>query len=116
MALTLGVVANFAVSLWPGILYTMTYYKKQTHANWSTIFWEFEVSIWLNALCRLISMTIFTVSIIRIGSCVKSAPNVNINGTMLCLNWTLVILGSIVQVSLMVFYSLGLIYHSNTVF
>jgi len=35
---------------------------------------------------------------------------------MVCLNWTLVILLLSVQASLMVFYSLGLIYHDNSMF
>ena len=35
---------------------------------------------------------------------------------MICLNWTLVILMGSVQASLMVFYSLGLIYEENDIF
>ena len=35
---------------------------------------------------------------------------------MICLNWTLVILMASVQTSLMIFYSLGLIYEENDIF
>jgi len=35
---------------------------------------------------------------------------------MVCLNWTLLILTASVQVSLVIFYSLGLIYHDNKIF
>lgn len=35
---------------------------------------------------------------------------------MICLNWTLVILAASVQTSLMIFYSLGLMYEENQVF
>ena len=38
------------------------------------------------------------------------------NGTMICLNWTLVILAASVQVSLMIFYSIGLAYNDSSFF
>ena len=38
------------------------------------------------------------------------------NAKMVCLNWMLVILSAIVQTSLMVFYSLGIIQHDTKLF
>lgn len=73
-AITIGVIAQIAVSIWPGVLYATTFYKKE-HADLRSIFWEFEISIWLNALCRLISLSIFAVSMCRIGNCIKSMPS-----------------------------------------
>lgn len=104
------------MSIWPGVLYATTFYKKE-HADLRSIFWEFEISIWLNAVCRLISLGIFAVAMCRIGDCIRSLPSkMTTNGSMLCLNWALVILAASVQASLMVFYSLGLIYETNDVF
>ena len=98
------------------MLYATTFYKS-AHADLRSIFWEFEISIWLNALCRLVSLCIFAVSMCRIGDCIKSLPDkLTVNGSMLCLNWALVILAASVQVSLMVFYSLGLVYEENDIF
>lgn len=113
--MAMGILANFAVSVWPGILYAATFYKKE-HADLESVFWEFEVSIWLNALCRLVSLGIFGVAICRISDCIKQITESATNGTMLCLNWTLVIMAASVQVSLMVFYSLGLAYHESHIF
>lgn len=104
------------MSIWPGVLYATTFYKN-AHADLRSIFWEFEISIWLNALCRLISLSIFAVAMCRIGDCIKSLPNkMATNGSMICLNWTLVILAASVQMSLMIFYSLGLLYEENEIF
>ena len=115
-AMTIGSIANIAVSIWPGVLYATTFYKKD-HADLRSIFWEFEISIWLNAVCRLISLGIFAVAMCRISDCVKSMPGrTATNGSMICLNWSLVILAASVQVSLMIFYSLGLIYEENDIF
>ena len=114
--MTIGCLANVAVSVWPGVLYATTFYKRD-HADLRSIFWEFEISIWMNAVCRLISLGIFAVSICRIGDCIKKLPNkMTTNGSMICLNWTLVILAASVQLSLMIFYSLGLMYEQNDVF
>lgn len=41
LSLTLGILANIAVSVWPGILYTMTFFKKQEHTDLKSVFWEF---------------------------------------------------------------------------
>jgi len=115
-ATTIGTIANLAVSIWPGILYSTTFYKKQ-HADLKSIFWEFEISIWLNALCRLVSLAIFSVAICRISACVRKMPQRTVtSGTMICLNWTLVILAASVQVSLIIFYSLGFLYEDKAVF
>ena len=112
----IGTIANVLVSIWPGFLYAVTFYKKE-HADLRSIFWEFQISIWLNALCRLISLGVFAVAMCRIGDCIKSlGGKLNQNGTMVCLNWSLVILAASVQVSLMIFYSLGLIYEENDIF
>jgi hypothetical protein len=92
--MTIGIIAQIAVSVWPGILYATTFYKKE-HADLRSIFWEFEISIWLNALCRLMSLAIFAVAMCRISNCIKSMPSqVATNGSMVCLNWTLVILAA----------------------
>ena len=115
LAKTLGGIANVLVSIWPGFLYACTYYKK-TPGDTKSIFWEFEISIWLNALCRAVSLIIFIVALCRIGDVVKKTEGMNVNGTMLCLNWTLLVLTATVQVSLMIFYSLGLIYEEDSVF
>mmetsp|Transcript_35126 Transcript_35126/g.46244 ORF Transcript_35126/g.46244 Transcript_35126/m.46244 type:complete len:177 (+) Transcript_35126:391-921(+) len=115
MGLTLGVMANIAVSVWPGILYAATFYKS-SHNDLESVFWEFEISIWLNALCRLVSLGIFGVAICRISDCVRKTTDTATNGTMICLNWTLVILSASVQVSLMIFYSIGLAYHDSNIF
>ena len=111
----MGIIANILVSVWPGILYTATYYKNK-HADLKSVFWEFEISIWLNALCRLVSLGIFAVSLKRITACVREAAGMATNSKMVCLNWALVILSAGVQASLMVFYSLGLVYHESKVF
>lgn len=107
--------ANVIVSVWPGILYAATFYKKE-HADIKSIFWEFEVSIWLNAACRLVSLFVFAVAMCRIGDVIKNTSELSANGSMVCLNWTLVILSGSVQASLLVFYSLGLIYEENDIF
>ena len=114
--MTVGCLAQVAVSVWPGVLYATTFYK-QDHADLRSIFWEFEISIWLNAICRLISLGIFAVAMCRIGDCIKSLPEkMTTNGSMICLNWTLLVLMASVQVSLMIFYSLGLVYEENEIF
>jgi hypothetical protein len=115
-AVTLGAIANVLVSVWPGVLYATTFYKKE-HADLRSIFWEFQISIWLNALCRLISLSVFAVAVYRIGACVKSMKGKLVsNGSMVCLNWSLVILAAGVQATLMIFYSLGLVYEENDIF
>lgn len=115
-ATTIGCIANIAVSIWPGVLYATTFYKKE-HADLESIFWEFEISIWLNALCRLFSLSIFAVAMCRIQDCIKTMPGrLQPNGSYVCLNWSLVILAASVQVSLMIFYSLGLVYEENDIF
>ena len=115
-AMILGILCNIVVSIWPGVLYATTYYK-QKHADLRDIFWEFQVSIWLNALCRMVSLGIFAVAICRINDCIKLVRGkARINGSMVCLNWALVILATSVQVTLMIFYSLGLIYEDSQVF
>ena len=115
MAKTLGGVANLLVSIWPGFLYACTYYKK-TDSDMKSIFWEFEISIWLNALCRAVSLIVFIIALCRIGSVVKNTPGIEANGTMMCLNWTLLVMTTTVQVSLIIFYSLGLIYEEDSIF
>jgi len=115
-AVIIGSIANILVSIWPGVLYATTFYKKE-HADLRSIFWEFQISIWLNALCRLISLAVFAIAMCRIGDCIKSMNSrLASNGSMVCLNWSLVILAASVQVSLMIFYSLGLIYEENDIF
>ena len=80
-----------------------------------SIFWEFEISIWLNALCRAVSLIVFMIALCRIGDVVKQTQGINVNGSMLCLNWTLLIFTATVQVSLMIFYALGLLYEESSV-
>ena len=70
LAKTLGGVANVLVSIWPGFLYACTYYRS-TPSDMKSIFWEFEISIWLNALCRAVSLIVFGIAICRIGDIVK---------------------------------------------
>lgn len=82
----------------------------------TSIFWEFEISIWLNALCRFVSLGFLCVAMCRISDCVNRTRGLNTDGSMVCLNWTLLILTASVQVSLVIFYSLGLIYHDNKIF
>ena len=115
LAKSLGGVANLLVSIWPGFLYACTYYK-ETEADMKSIFWEFEISIWLNGVCRAISLIVFMVALCRIGSVVKNTPGMESNGTMLCLNWTLLIFTTTVQVSLIIFYSMGLLYEEDSIF
>ena len=112
----LGAIANILVSIWPGILYSQTYYSRDKQGDMTSIFWEFEISIWLNALCRFVSLGFFCVAICRISDCVNRTRGLNTDGSMVCLNWTLLILSASVQVSLVIFYSLGLIYHDNKIF
>ena len=81
-----------------------------------SIFWEFEISIWLNALCRAVSLMVFMIALCRIGAVVKETQGINVNGSMLCLNWTLLIFTATVQVSLMIFYALGLLYEESSIF
>ena len=81
-----------------------------------SIFWEFEISIWLNALCRAVSLIVFVIALCRIGDVVKQTQGINVNGSMLCLNWTYFVFEATVQVSLMIFYALGLIYDESSVF
>ena len=69
-AVTIGIIANIAVSVWPGVLYATTFYKKQD-TDLKGIFWEFQISIWLNALCRLISLAIFMVAMCLINQTFK---------------------------------------------
>jgi len=52
----------------------------------------------------------------RISSAINKARGLNADGTFICLNWALVILSASVQVSLMVFYALGLIYKEADTF
>ena len=115
LAKHLGAVANLLVSVWPGFLYACTYYKK-TESDMKSIFWEFEISIWLNAVCRAVSLVVFIIALCRIGSVVKNTPGMETNGTMLCLNWTLLVFTATVQMSLIIFYSLGLIYEEDSIF
>ena len=103
------------VSIWPGFLYACTYYKK-TDGEMKSIFWEFEISIWLNALCRAISLIILVIALCRIRSVVKNTKGIDANGTMLYLNWTYLIFEATVQVSLVIFYALGLIYSEESIF
>ena len=54
---------------------------------------------------------------VRISNCISHVSDKLVsNGSMICLNWTLVILMASVQTSLMIFYSLGLIYEENDIF
>ena len=115
-ATLIGTICNIVVSVWPGVLYASTYYKKE-HSDLRSVFWEFEIAIWLNALCRLVSLGIFAVAICRINDCIKLVQSkVKVNGSMICLNWALVILAASVQVTLIIFYSLGLAYEDSEVF
>ena len=114
-AKSLGIVANVLVSAWPGFLYACTNYKSMK-ADMKSIFWEFEIAIWLNALCRAVSLIVFMVALCRIGDVLKKTKAINPNGTMICLNWTLLIFTITVQVSLVIFYSLGLIFSDVSVF
>ena len=91
LAKALGGVANLLVSIWPGFLYACTYYKT-TESDMKSIFWEFEISIWLNAVCRAVSLIVFITALCRIGSVVKNTPGLEANGTMMCLNWTLLVM------------------------
>ena len=115
LARTLGCVANVLVSVWPGFLYACTFYQK-TPGDMKSIFWEFEISIWLNAVCRAVSLIVLGIAMCRIGDVVKKTHGLNVNGTMLCFNWALLIFTATVQVSLVIFYSLGLIYEETSVF
>ena len=115
LARTLGCVANVLVSVWPGFLYACTFYQK-TPGDMKSIFWEFEISIWLNAVCRAVSLIVLGIAMCRIGDVVNKTHGLNVNGTMLCLNWTLLVFTATVQVSLVIFYSLGLIYEETSVF
>ena len=110
-----GGIANVLVSIWPGVLFAATFYK-QTSQDVGAIFYEFQLAIWLNALCRVISLGIFAVAMCRIGDAIKRTPNLYADGTFICLNWTLVILSASVQISLIVFYALGLIYKEADTF
>ena len=64
----------------------------------------------------MISLGIFAVAMCRIGDAIKRTPNLYADGTFICLNWTLVILSASVQISLIVFYALGLIYKEADTF
>ena len=92
-AMTIGIIANIAVSFWPGILYTVTFYRNR-HVDLHSVFWEFEIAIWLNALSRLVSLTIFAVSLKRITTCVREAAGMATNSKMVFMNWMLVILSA----------------------
>ena len=107
-----GGIANVLVSIWPGILFAATFYKKTTE-DISQIFYEFQIAIWLNAICRLISLGVFGVAMCRISDAVKNIQGLKSDGTFICLNWALIILTASVQISLMVFYALGLIYKDS---
>lgn len=95
LSMTLGIIANIAVSIWPGILYTTTYYKNKV-TDIQSVFFEFQLSIWLNALCRLFSLLIFGIAICRIHFCIKQTDSLILNKTMTFMNWTLVILSAFV--------------------
>lgn len=114
LAKTLGCVANVLVSVWPGFLYACTYYRN-TQSDMKSIFWEFEISIWLNALCRVVSLIVLGIAMCRIREVVNKTQGINVNGTMICLNFSLLIFTATVQFSLMVFYSMGLIYDENPI-
>ena len=43
----------------------------------------------------------------------EQSSKLKANGSFLCLNWTLLILAASVQATLMIFYSLGLMYQDN---
>ena len=87
----LGGIANVLVSVWPGVLFAATFYKKSTE-DVSAIFYEFQLAIWLNALCRLISLGIFSVAMCRISAAINRTRELSADGTFVCLNWSLVIL------------------------
>ncbi len=93
-ATILGCLCNIAVSIWPGVLYATTYYMTD-RTDLRDVFWEFQIAIWLNALCRLVSLGIFAVAICRINDCIKLVKGkTKVNGSMICLNWALVILAA----------------------
>ena len=81
-----------------------------------SIFWEFEISIWLNAVCRAVSLFVLGIAMCRIGDVVNKTHGLNVNGTLMCLNWTLLVFTATVQISLVIFYSLGLVYEETSVF
>lgn len=103
------------VSIWPGFLFASTFYKNSA-VEVSAIFYEFQIAIWLNAICRLVSLGVFSVAMCRISDAIKRTRGLNPDGTFVCLNYTLVILSASVQISLMIFYALGLIYKDSETF